>query len=361
VNRGLALYAGLVIAPVIDGRLRALDAATGSLVWETRVASHEDQYTITMAPRIARGRVIVGASGSDRPTRGFFDAYDALTGVRAWRFYSVPGDPSQPFENAAMEAAAATWDNAWWTRGGGGAVWDGVSFDPDLGLVYVGTGNAMPWAQPLRSSPGQDNLYVASILAVDIETGLLRWHFQVVPGDTWDYDSVQQLVLADISVGGRVRQVVMQANKNGFYYVLDRVTGQFISGAPFSRVTWARGLDRVTGRPLVREEALFGTAPIRLSPGAGGAHNWSPMSFNPEIVLVYVPTTTLSSFTYAHRPAGHLQPRRASVRGGDGRRGGVWRRGARRHAQADDVHRAAPVRRAARGRHPLIRTGRSRR
>jgi quinohemoprotein ethanol dehydrogenase len=177
VNRGLAIYQGLVIAPIIDGRLHALDAVTGKPVWESRVAYPQDRYTITMAPRIAKGKVIIGVSGGDRPMRGFFDAYDALTGRRAWRFYTVPGDPSKGFENAAMRKAADTWDNEWWKRGGGGAVWDGLAYDPDLGLVYVGTGNAEPWTFHLRSSKDKDNLYVASILAVDVDTGDLKWHY----------------------------------------------------------------------------------------------------------------------------------------------------------------------------------------
>jgi quinohemoprotein ethanol dehydrogenase len=302
VNRGIALYRGLIIAPVIDGRLRALDAESGALVWESRVAHPEDHYTITMAPRIAAGRVIIGISGSDRPSRGFFDAYDAMSGRRVWRFYTVPGDPSLPFENAAMARAAATWDGDWWTRGGGGAVWDGAAYDPELGLVYVGTGNAEPWAQVLRTSRGQDNLYVASILAVDVESGLLRWHYQVVPGDSWDFDSVQHLVLAEITVRGRTRRVIMQANKNGFFYVIDRVTGQFLSAQPFAQVSWARGVDQRTGRPIVYDESYYGTQGIRLSPGPAGAHNWSPMAFNPRTKLVYIPATTLSTFTYAAEP-----------------------------------------------------------
>ncbi|HEX5107448.1 MAG TPA: PQQ-dependent dehydrogenase, methanol/ethanol family [Vicinamibacterales bacterium] len=312
VNRGLATYKGLIIAPVIDGRLRALDAETGALVWESRVAFPHDHYTITMAPRIAKGLVIVGVSGSDRPTRGFFDAYDAVTGRRKWRFYTVPGDPSKPFENEALKRAASTWDNEWWTRGGGGAVWDGMAYDPDLGLVYVGTGNAMPWTFRLRSSLGKDNLYVASILAVDVGTGALKWHYQVVPGDNWDFDSVQHLILADLRIGGRLRKVVMQANKNGFYYVLDRVDGRFISAAPFSQVNWARGINPSTGRPIVNEEAYYGTDAILLSPGAGGAHNWSPMSFNPTTGLVYIPTSSASSFSYAAEAFYNPQPGRTT-------------------------------------------------
>jgi quinohemoprotein ethanol dehydrogenase len=308
VNRGLAIYQGLIIAPVIDGRLQALDAETGKVVWEARVAFPQDEYTITMAPRIAKGKVIIGASGGDRPTRGFFDAYDAMTGRRAWRFYTVPGDPSKPFENIAMKRAAETWDREWWKLGGGGAVWDGMAYDPDAQLVYVGTGNAEPWAQQLRSSPGKDNWYVCSILAVHVDTGELKWHYQVVPGDIWDFDSVQHLILADLTIDGRLRKVIMQANKNAFYYVIDRLTGQFISAQPFSRVTWAKGIDPKTGRPIVNPEALYGAEPIAISPGGGGAHNWSPMSFNPIAGLAYIPTSTSNSFTYAAEAAFNPQP-----------------------------------------------------
>jgi PQQ-dependent dehydrogenase (methanol/ethanol family) len=268
VNRGLAIYQGLVIAPVIDGRLHALDAGTGRPVWESRVAYPQDHYTITMAPRIAKGKVIIGVSGGDRPTRGFFDAYDAMTGRRAWRFYTVPGDPSKPFENPALKKAAETWDGNWWTKGGGGAVWDGFAYDPEAELVYVGTGNAEPWTFHLRSSKDKDNLYVASILAVDVDSGQLKWHYQVVPGDNWDFDSVQHLVLADLVINGRTRKVIMQANKDAFFYVIDRLTGQFISAQPFSYVTWAKGIDQKTGRPIVNDEAFYGTDAILISPGA---------------------------------------------------------------------------------------------
>jgi quinohemoprotein ethanol dehydrogenase len=299
VNRGLAIYQGLIIAPVNDGRLQALNAETGKPVWEARVAYSQDQHTITMAPRIAKGKVIIGVSGGDRPTRGYFDAYDALTGKFAWRFYTVPGDPSKGFENASMRKAADTWDSEWWKQGGGGAVWDGIAYDPEADLIYVGTGNAEPWPESLRGSKGKDNLYVASILAVQVETGELKWHYQMVPGDSWDYDSVQQMILADLNINGRTRKVIMQANKNAFYYVIDRITGQFISAQPFSQATWAKGIDQKTGRPIVNPEVNYGAEGVPVTPGGGGAHNWSPMAFNPNTGLVYIPTSTLNTFTYA--------------------------------------------------------------
>ncbi|MGE0404904.1 MAG: PQQ-dependent dehydrogenase, methanol/ethanol family [Candidatus Korobacteraceae bacterium] len=299
VNRGIALYKNMVIAPVIDGRLQALDAETGKVLWETRVAYPQDDYTITMAPRIAKGKIIIGASGGEYPVRGFFDAYDAETGRRLWRFYTVPGDPSKPFENPALKTAAATWEGEWWKLGGGATVWDGMAYDPVADLIYVGTGNAGPWPQMLRFSKGKDNLYVCSILAVRPDTGELAWYFQTVPGDSWDHDSTSQLTLADLTINGKPRKVIMQAAKNGFFYVIDRISGAFISGAPFARVTWARGLDPVTGRPIVNDEADYGTEPVDLYPGPVGAHASSAMSFNPATGLVYFAATIDGKSSYA--------------------------------------------------------------
>jgi PQQ-dependent dehydrogenase (methanol/ethanol family) len=302
VNRGLAIYQGKIIAPAIDGRLIALDAADGRVLWTAQVSSVEENYTITMAPRIAKGKVIIGVSGAEYPVRGYFAAYDANTGKFAWRFYTVPGDPSKPFENAAMKKAAETWDGEWWKLGGGGTVWDGMAYDPEANLIYVGTGNGGPWPEELRQSKGKDNLYVCSILAVNPDNGQLKWYYQPVPGDSWDFDSVQQLLLADVRIEGRNRKVLMQANKNGFYYVLDRVTGAFISAGPFATVTWAKGIDPETGRPIENPEARYGADPITLAPGPGGAHNWSPMSFNSATGLVYIPATSSSTFTFSIAP-----------------------------------------------------------
>ena len=328
VNRGLAIFEDLIIAPVIDGRLNALDRETGRPVWEARVSYAQDNYTITIAPRIGKGKVIVGVAGAEYPVRGFFSAFDARTGEFAWRFYTTPGDPALGFENEAMERAAETWSGEWWKLGGGATVWDAIAYDPEEELVYVGTGNGGPWPESLRQSEGLDNLYVCSILAVDVDTGELVWYYQPVPGDSWDYDSVQHLLLADMTIDGRERKVIMQANKNGFYYVLDRVTGAFISAQPYSYITWASGVDQESGRPIINPEAHYDRTgqPATVSPGPGGAHNWSPMSWNPNTGLVYVPSSTSSSITLEVDPDFEYQPGRSNtglLRRGRGGRGGA--------------------------------------
>ncbi len=292
VNRGLAISNGMIFAPVIDGRLTALDARTGEVKWEARLGYPQNWVSVTMAPRVAGDKVVIGVAGGDHPVRGFIDAYEIATGHRAWRFYTVPGDPSKGFEDDSQREAAKTWGGDFWKGGGGGAIWDGMAYDPDLNLVYVGTGNAEPWVEKFRGmNKGKDNLYTCSILAIDVRTGKLKWHYQVVPEDNWDYDAVQQLMLADLNIKGRTRKVIMQAPKDGFFYILDRATGELLSAEPFVQVSWAKGVDLKTGRPQVIPEAFYDKTPITLYPTAGGAHNWSPMSYNPATGLVYIPAT----------------------------------------------------------------------
>lgn len=297
VNRGIAIYNGMIFAPVIDGRLEALDARTGKVIWEARVAYPQQWQVITMAPRVANGKVLIGVAGGDHPTRGFFDAYDAATGRRAWRFYTVPGNPAAPYENDALRQAAKTWSGDFYKWGGGGSVWDGMAYDPESDLIFVGTGNAEPWPRKFRGAKNLDNLYTCSILAVKVSTGELKWHYQVVPDDNWDYDAVQQMTLVDLTIGGRKRKVLMQASKNGIFYVLDRVTGEFISGQPYAQVNWMHGFDQ-SGRPLINPQAFYDQEPVTIFPTAGGAHNWSPMAFNPNSGFVYIPTT-YGNWTYA--------------------------------------------------------------
>lgn len=301
VNRGIALHKGKIIAPVVDGRLRALDAATGKPVWETRVSPENMPYTITMAPRVIKGgKIIIGVSGGEYAVRGFFSAYDVETGKLAWRFYTVPGDPSKPFEQPEFADAAKTWSKDWWKIGGGAAVWNGMAYDPDADIVYVGTGQPGPWTD-MHRGPG-DNLFANCILAVRGATGKLVWYYQEVPGDNWDYDSIADLMLADLTINGRRRQVIMHAPKDAFFYVLDRLTGELISADPITKVSWTTGIDLKTGRPKINPDALYRTAPVRVQPGPSGGHVWAPWSYNPATGLVYFPGTAGGSYIYEADP-----------------------------------------------------------
>jgi PQQ-dependent dehydrogenase (methanol/ethanol family) len=297
VNRGVALYRGKVYVGTLDGRLIALDERTGSPVWTASTADSAKPYSITSAPRIAKSLVVIGNAGAEYGVRGYISAYDAETGKMAWRTYTVPGDPSQGFESKAMEAAAKTWTGEWWKTGGGGTPWEGIVYDPTLDLLYFGTGNPTAWYRSLRGKG--DSLYTASILAVHATSGELAWYFQTTPGDNWDYDATQPLMQADFTIGGRPRKVIMQANKNGFFYVLDRETGEFISGAPFvSGVTWTTGLDPKTGRPI-EAPGYAELKPVIASPSPDGAHNWNPMAFSPATGLVYLPAKAGTQFVHA--------------------------------------------------------------
>ena len=289
VNRGVALYRGRVYVGVLDGRLAALDAATGELAWETMTVDPELEYTITGAPRIVDGKVVIGNGGAEFGVRGYVSAYDAEDGQLVWRTYTVPGDPDEPFESPALERAAETWSGEWWEVGGGGTVWDSMAFDPELRLLYVGTGNGSPWSRSARSPEGGDNLFLSSILALDPDTGEIVWHYQTTPGDNWDFTATQHIVLADLEWEGGTRKVLMQAPKNGFFYVLDRQTGELLSAEDYVTVTWAKGVDLETGRPIPSGSGEYEDGVALVSPTFYGGHNWQPMSYNPITGLVYVP------------------------------------------------------------------------
>lgn len=289
VNRGVALYKGKVFVGALDGRLIALNAATGTKVWEQNTIIQKDKpYTVTGAPRVFKGKVIIGNGGAEYGVRGYITAYDAETGEQAWRWFSVPGNPEDGFENESMEMAAETWNGEWWKAGGGGTMWDAMVYDPELNLMYVGVGNGSPWNRRLRSPGGGDNLFLSSIVALNPDNGEYVWHYQEVPGDHWDYTATQPLILADLEIEGQMRKVIMQAPKNGFFFVVDRTNGEFISAKNFVDVNWASGYDE-NGRPMEISEAEYKDNAYEAIPGPFGAHNWHSMSFNPQTGLVYIP------------------------------------------------------------------------
>jgi alcohol dehydrogenase (cytochrome c)/quinohemoprotein ethanol dehydrogenase len=290
VNRGVAAWKGKIFVGTFDGRLVALDARTGKPVWSVMTVDPSKPYTITQAPRVIKGRVVIGNSGAEYGVRGYISAYDAETGKLDWRFYTVPGDPSQPPEQPILAEAAKTWHSDWW-KGGGGTVWEGLSYDPELNLIYFGVGNGLEWDRAYRSASEGDNWFLSSMVAIDADTGGYAWHYQATPGEEWDFDAVQQLILADLTIDGTARKVLMQANKNGFFYVLDRKTGKLISAENFTPVTWASSVDQKTGRPIENLGIRYYKTgkPAELLPGALCAHSWQAMAFNPKTGFVYIP------------------------------------------------------------------------
>ncbi len=311
VNRGAAAWNGKIYVGAIDGRLIAVDAATGEEVWSVQTIDEDlshRSYAITGAPRVAKGMVLIGNGGAEFGVRGFVTAYDAETGEQLWRFWTVPGNPADGFENAAMEMAAETWNGEWWIVGGGGTAWDAITYDPVADLIYIGAGNGSPWDAGLRSPGGGDNLFLSSIVAVTPETGEYVWHFQTTPGETWDYTATQPMMTADLTINGEERRVLMQAPKNGFFYVLDAHTGEFLSGEMFVPLNWAFGLDE-TGRPIQNPETRFdqtGEAAL-VEPGGGGAHSWHPWSYSPDTGLVYIPAM-MTSLAYVTQENFEFRP-----------------------------------------------------
>jgi quinohemoprotein ethanol dehydrogenase len=290
VNRGVAAWNGTIFVGTLDGRLIALDATTGRLVWETLTIDPNFRYTITGAPRVIKGKVIIGNGGGEFGVRGYVSAYDSDTGKLVWRFYTVPGNPSQPIESPILAKAAHTWSGEWWKLGGGGTVWNAIAYDPELDQLYIGTGNGTPWSEKFRSPKGGDNLLTCSIVALKPETGEYVWHYQEDPADAWDFDSAEDIILADLVIDGHVRKVLMQAPKNGFFYVLDRTNGTVIAAKPYTFVNWASGVDLRTGRPVENSVARYqGADPAPIVPGPVGAHSWQPMSYSPITRLAYIP------------------------------------------------------------------------
>jgi alcohol dehydrogenase (cytochrome c)/quinohemoprotein ethanol dehydrogenase len=295
VNRGVAAWGGRVFVGTLDGRLIALDAATGKPIWEVLTIDRAWPYTITGAPRVVKGLVIIGNAGAEFGVRGYVSAYDVESGEQRWRFYTVPGNPSEYLTDDVQRMIAETWTGTWWEYGGGGTVWDSIAYDPALDLLYIGVGNGSPWDRDIRSPNGGDNLFLASIVALRPETGEYVWHYQTTPGDQWDYTATQHMILADLEIRGRLRRVLVQAPKNGFFYVIDRETGELLSAVPFVPVNWASQIDLQTGRPVENPDARYRSAgkPWLAMPGPLGAHNWHPMAFNPDTRLVYLPAQEL--------------------------------------------------------------------
>jgi PQQ-dependent dehydrogenase (methanol/ethanol family) len=303
VNRGVAAWRGKIFFGTLDGRLVALDAATGKKIWETLTIDPKWRHTITGAPRVVKGNVIIGNGGAEMGVRGYVSAYSADTGNLVWRFYTVPGDPSKAFESPILEKAAKTWSGDWWKHGGGGTVWDAIVYDPELDLLYIGTGNGGPWNEKYRNPKHGDGLLTCSIVALKPETGEYVWHYQEDPADDWDYDSDEQIILADIPIDGQARKVLFHAPKNGFFYVLDRATGTLISAKPYTFVNWASAIDIKTGRPVENASARYsrGQNPTPVVPGPLGAHSWQPMSYSPLTGLVYIPIQE-AGFLYKSDP-----------------------------------------------------------
>ena len=292
VNRGVAVWKGYVFSATLDGRIIKLDAETGELIWEINTLIDPDgDYTITGAPRIANDLIFIGNGGAEYGVRGYVSAFNTETGRLVWRFYTVPGNPSLPFEHPEMEIAAETWKGGeWWKIGGGGTVWNSIVYDPEFNQVYIGVGNGSPWTRVIRSPGGGDNLFLSSMVALDADTGKMNWYYQTTPGDNWDYTAVQDMMLAEMEIDGKQRKVIMQAPKNGFFYVLDRKTGELLRAHKYAVVNWATHVDMETGRPVENKEKDYLEEKQWILPGALGGHNWQAMSYDPDLGLVYIPT-----------------------------------------------------------------------
>ena len=315
VNRGVAVWEGKVYFGTIDGRLISLDAKTGELFWEINTLIDTDKdYTITGAPRVANGLIYIGNGGADMGgVRGYVSAYNINDGSLEWRFFTVPGDPSLPFEHPELEMAAKTWTGQWWTMGGGGTVWNSIVYDPEFNQLYIGTGNGSPWNQQIRSPEGGDNLFLSSIVALDADTGKMNWYYQTTPEERWDYTATQDIMLADLEVDGANRKVLMQAPKNGFFYVIDRKTGELLRANNYVRTNWATHVDLETGRPVLNPDKDYYEKAVWMLPGTFGGHGWQAMSYDPKQKIVFIPIMEIAAVhkvkeTFAETGLFKMQP-----------------------------------------------------
>ena len=315
VNRGVAVWEGKVYFGTIDGRLISLDAKTGELFWEINTLIDTDKdYTITGAPRVANDLVYIGNGGADMGgVRGYVSAYNINDGSLEWRFFTVPGDPSLPFEHPELEMAAKTWTGQWWTMGGGGTVWNSIVYDPEFNQLYIGTGNGSPWNQQIRSPEGGDNLFLSSIVALDADTGKMNWYYQTTPEERWDYTATQDIMLADLEVDGANRKVLMQAPKNGFFYVIDRKTGELLRANNYVRTNWATHVDLETGRPVLNPDKDYYEKAVWMLPGTFGGHGWQAMSYDPKQKIVFIPIMEIAAVhkvkeTFAETGLFKMQP-----------------------------------------------------
>lgn len=303
-SRGVSWWNGSIFMGTLDGRLISLDAATGKLNWQVQTTEKGDGRFISGAPRAFAGKIIIGHGGADNaPTRGYVTAYDAASGKQLWRFFIVPGDPADGFENEAMKMAAETWSGPWWTYGGGGNAWNAFSYDPETGTVFVGTGNGSPWNHKIRSRGKGDNLFLSSILALDAETGTYKWHYQTNPADSWDYNAAMDMEFAELELGGKQRKVLLTAPKNGFFYVIDRTSGELISAEAYTKQTWAKGIDLKTGRPIDVPGNRYEQGKFFMQPSPVGSHSWLPMAYSPESGLAYIPVIEMGAWLYDYFPS----------------------------------------------------------
>lgn len=294
-SRGIAFWKGRVYAATVDGRLIAIDAKTGQEVWSTMTVDPNQPYYITGAPRVFRDKVVIGNGGTELGAiRGYVTAYDTETGKQVWRFYTVPGNPADGFEDETQAMAAKTWNGEWWKHGGGGTAWNAITYDSEFNRVYIGTGNGSPWNQRMRSPGGGDNLFLCAIVALDADTGKYMWHYQTTPGESWDYNSAMDIMLADLKLGGRNVKALLHAPKNGFFYIIDRANGKLLSAEPFAKVTWASKIDLATGKPIENPGQRYESGEAIVWPSPFGAHSWHAMSYNPKTGLVYIPSIEMA-------------------------------------------------------------------